>query len=96
MYEKFIVQRDHGALHWLLYITDPSGRLIRWCMRLSEFDFMVNLKKGNENTQADALSRVITDVDTVPDDNDEIPSFSIEQSNSQLDRSDKEEEEEFA
>ena len=90
MYEKFILHTDHAALHWLLSITDPSGRLIQWCLRLSEFFFEVKFKNGKTNTQADELSCLITDGETVPDYHDDIPTFKIEQFDSQLDSSDNE------
>ena len=61
MYERFVVHTDNAALHWLLTIDDPSGRLMRWRLRLAEFDFEVRYKKGKANTQADALSRLDTD-----------------------------------
>ena len=96
MYEKLIVYTDHASLHWLLSITDPSGLLIRWHLRLSEFDFEVKFKKAKANIQADALSQLITDSETVSDDNDDIPAFNIEQSDSQLDRFDIKEEDYFA
>ena len=56
MYQRFVVHTDHASLHWLLTIDDPSGRLMRWRLRLAEFDFEVKYKKGKENAQADALS----------------------------------------
>ena len=60
----------------MLTIDDPSGRLIRWRLRLAEFDFEVKYKKGKANTQADALSRLHTSAETKPhDDNDDIPVF---------------------
>ena len=76
MYEKFVVYTDHAALHWLLTIDDPSGRFIRWRLRLAEFDFEVKYKKGKANTQANALSRLHTFAETKPhDENDDIPVF---------------------
>ena len=79
MYEKFTVYTDHAALHWLLTITDPSGRLIRWRLRLAEYDFEVKYKKGKANTQADALSRLNTLSETIAhDDSDDIPAFLLE------------------
>ncbi|CDF40830.1 unnamed protein product [Chondrus crispus] len=58
--EHFIVHTDHASLRWLMNVTDPSGRLIRWRLRLSEFDFEIKYKKGKANSQADALSRLRT------------------------------------
>ena len=84
MYEKFIVHTDHAALHWLLTINEPSGRLMRWRLRLAEFDFEVKYKKGKANAQADALSRLFTDADTIPDDNDDIPAFLLDVVNVEL------------
>ena len=44
--EHFIVHTDRASLRWLMKVTDPSGRLIRWRLRLSEFDFEIKYKKG--------------------------------------------------
>ena len=38
---KFTVRTDHNALRWLMNVDDPSGRLIRWRLRLSEFDYTI-------------------------------------------------------
>ena len=35
---NFVVNTDHSALRWPLTIREPSGRLMRWRLRLSEFD----------------------------------------------------------
>ena len=74
----FVVHSDHSALRWLLEIAEPSGRLMRWRLRLSEFDFRVEYKKGCLNTQADALSRLQTLGETVPHIDHEIPCFLAE------------------
>ncbi len=37
-----------------LEIAEPFGRLMRWRLRLSEFDFEVRYKKGRATSQADA------------------------------------------
>lgn len=58
----------HASLHWLLIISDPSGRLIRWRLRLAEFEFEVKYKKVRKNQQADALSSVIKNSETVRED----------------------------
>jgi hypothetical protein len=40
--------------------TTPA-RLVRWALRLAEYDFEIKYKKGEENTNADALSRLPSD-----------------------------------
>ena len=52
---------------------------MRWRLRLAEYDFEVLYKKGKSNTQADALSRLKTLVETIIDDADEIPTFITEE-----------------
>ena len=73
--EDFIADSDHTALRWLMDIAEPSGRVMRWRLRLSEFDFQVEYKKGKLNTQADALSRLATNGETTIDIDDDIPCF---------------------
>ena len=48
---------------------------MRWRPRLGEFDFEVKYKKGNLNTQADALSRLPTSGETTVSVDGEIPCF---------------------
>ena len=48
---------DHLALKWLKKMDNPSGRLARWAMELSQWEFEVKYRKGTDNLVADALSR---------------------------------------
>ena len=52
---KFVVESDHKSLKWLK--NSKSGRLARWALALSEFDFDIKFKTGKQNVVADALSR---------------------------------------
>lgn len=53
----FTVLSDHQSLKWLHNLKNPSGRLARWVMRLQQYDFHVEYRKGALNQVADALSR---------------------------------------
>ena len=73
---KFAIRTDHDALHWLMTLTDSSGRLMRWRLRLSKFDFTITYRPGRVHQVPDALSRLIS-----PDGNsdkpvdDEVPTY---------------------
>ena len=78
MGERFTVFSHQASLRWLLTITQPSGRLTRWRLRLSEFDFEVGCKKGIFNTQADSLYRLQMLGETASDIEDDILCFLLE------------------
>ena len=77
--EQFTLYSDQASLRWLITIAEPSGRLMRWRLRLSEFNFTIQYKRGVQNTQADALSRLATLGETTSDLDDEIPCFMVEE-----------------
>ena len=60
--EKFVVITDHKPLKHLLKSKDPASRLIRWRWRLSRFDFTIQYREGTKNGNADALSRLPTEL----------------------------------
>lgn len=55
---KFVVRSDHKPLQYLFSLRDPTSKLSRMRMDLSEYDFVVEYLKGKDNVLADALSRV--------------------------------------
>ena len=71
---RFTIRTDHDALRWLMTLTDSSGRLTRWRLRLQEFDFEITYRPGRVHQVPDALSRLLAvKSDTEPLD-DDIPS----------------------
>ena len=54
---KFTVITDHQALKWLWGLQEPSGRLARWILYLSQFDLHIEHRRGADIPHADALSR---------------------------------------
>jgi hypothetical protein len=54
---KFVVRSDHAALTYLHKFYDQNAWLIRWSLKLSEFDFTVEHRPGKKIPHADALSR---------------------------------------
>ncbi|MGL5708461.1 MAG: reverse transcriptase domain-containing protein [Aeromonas sp.] len=54
---KFTLYTDNSAVIYILKNKDHNGRLMRWAIKLQEFDFEIIHKKGVENKAADALSR---------------------------------------
>ncbi|CAB3257647.1 unnamed protein product [Arctia plantaginis] len=54
---RFTIVTDHKPLQWLFNCKDPGSRLIRWRLKLEEFDYNIVHKRGKINSNADALSR---------------------------------------
>lgn len=55
--------------------TEPSGRLIRWRLRLDGYIFLILHKQGLQNRQVDAVSRLESDVHATELEDLELPSF---------------------
>jgi hypothetical protein len=56
--QKFKIVTDHKPLTWLFNLKEPNSKLIRWRLKLEEYDYEIIDKKGVKNTNADALSRM--------------------------------------
>jgi len=55
---KFIIRSDHISLKWINSLKDGgTGRLHRWSILLSQYDFDLEFIKGVDNGVANALSR---------------------------------------
>lgn len=57
--QTFTVYTDHSALKWFLSLNNPTGRLARWGIRLSMFNFDIKHRRGVDNVIPDALSRAV-------------------------------------
>jgi len=64
MDRKFDLVTDHANLKWLMESKFESGKLARWSMRLSAFDFNITTKSGKAHKIPDALSRYPSDMGT--------------------------------
>lgn len=68
---KFLIETDHRPLQWLFSIKEPNSKLVRWRLKLSEFDYEIRYKKGVKNGNADALSRI--EINLTQTGNEHIP-----------------------
>ena len=55
--KKILVRTDHAALKFLRNFADHIRHLMRWSLRLSEFDFVIEHVPGSKIKHLDALSR---------------------------------------
>ena len=52
-----VLQTDHRNLTYLMNMKEPSGRLGRWVLRLSEHKFLIEYRKGKYMEISDCMSR---------------------------------------
>lgn len=62
---KFVVVTDHRPLVSLFSHRNPSSKMTRIRMDLCDYDFDIVYKKGKMNTNADALSRINLNSETL-------------------------------
>lgn len=55
---KFKIYTDHKPLQWLFSLKEPNSKLLRWRLKLEEYEYEILYKKGSLNKNADALSRI--------------------------------------
>ena len=58
-----VVVTDHSALKWILSRGDPPARIAHWVMDLAQYDLTYLYRKGAHNNVADALSRLLRQMD---------------------------------
>jgi Reverse transcriptase (RNA-dependent DNA polymerase). len=52
------IETDHQALKGVLKIDDPYGRISRWFMELSNYNYTIKYIPGVDNVSADTMSRM--------------------------------------
>jgi len=77
---RFTVRTDHECFSWIYRLTTATGRLLRWRLRIAEFDFEVKYKSGANHHLPDALSRIPTTGLEQKELDDDIPCFLMAQS----------------
>ncbi len=65
----------------MMNLTDISGRLVRWRLRLLDFNFTVHYKKCAKKNIADKVSRLATEHDTMVQADLDIPVYWSNQMN---------------
>jgi hypothetical protein len=59
---KFKILSNHNPLQWLFSLLEPNSKLFQCHIKLEEYDYEIVYKKGSSNNNADALSRVETNM----------------------------------
>lgn len=54
---KFVIVSDHRPLVWLDSVADPGARLLRWRLKLNNYNYEIRYTPGKTNFVADELSR---------------------------------------
>lgn len=57
--QKFVIFTDHRPLQWLFNCKNPSSKLLRWRLRLNDYEYEIRYKPGRINSNADGLSRLL-------------------------------------
>lgn len=60
-HKEFDLETDNQALSWVLARPRKTGRIARWAVRISAFQFKVRHIRGSDNQVADALSRMFSE-----------------------------------
>ncbi|KAL3861238.1 hypothetical protein ACJMK2_007286 [Sinanodonta woodiana] len=54
----FEIVTDHNPLTWFNQMQSKNQRLLRWCLALQPYNFIIKHRSGKQHGNADALSRM--------------------------------------
>lgn len=74
---KFDIYTDHKPLEWLNSLKEPNSKLMRWRLKMQEFDYNIKYKKGKLNANADSLSRIKINALNSDNENDDDVSMKV-------------------
>ena len=77
-WNTFDLRTDHEALLWSLTLADSSGRLARWRLRLSEYDYDIQYRPGIKHQLADGVSRLPAEGASSEPVDDKVPCFALQ------------------
>lgn len=79
---RFTVITDAQSLTWLRKISADGGsaKLIRWALKLQQYDFELQYRKGSLNIMADALSRAVNSINVKDVDYDKLTELILQDS----------------
>jgi hypothetical protein len=76
--QHFVVYSDQRSLQYLIkFNEEASPKIVRWQLSLLAFDFDIMYRASKVNVNADALSRIQTEVSSMPDVEDILQDYHL-------------------
>ena len=57
-HRHFTIYTDNVAMKWLMGKKEPTGKFARWIIKIQSYNFTIQHRKGTQNQNADAISRI--------------------------------------
>ena len=57
-HRHFRINTDNAAMKWLMDKKEPTGKFARWIIKIQSYNFTIEHRKGTQNQNADAISRI--------------------------------------
>lgn len=85
LYGKYLdILTDHRPLVHLFKMLDPASRLLKFRLKLENYDFKIIHVRGMENATADALSRIVITSDELKELNRKVQANAITRARSSV------------